>query len=170
MSRSKWADRPRAVPHRQSTAISGRIRGRWEPIGIFFLEENLAIGSTRAQNLQAKMTINDPDDLPPCAGCGICCHLVVELAPGIDHVPEEFVVEHDGVRCMDQRGNGACVALDPATRLCTIYDHRPKTCRDFQRGEPLCRSVVAKALAARGGPISKPSRCSAGPGAGCANG
>ena len=32
--------------------------------------------------------------IPACAGCGQCCHLVVELAPLLDDVPEEFVVEH----------------------------------------------------------------------------
>jgi uncharacterized protein len=66
---------------------------------------------------------------------------VVELRPG-DRVPEELVAEHAGIRCMDQRGNGACVALDPATLLCTIYADRPQTCRDFNRGETLCRQVL----------------------------
>ena len=83
-------------------------------------------------------------DLPPCAGCGRCCHLVVELRPG-DLVPEEFVTEHAGVRCMDQHSDGACVALDPATRLCTIYADRPQTCRDFSRGEALCRKILGVA-------------------------
>lgn len=86
------------------------------------------------------------DGVPACAGCGICCHLVVELTPGIDSVPEEYVVEHDGVRCMDQHGDGACVALDRDSRLCTIYERRPKACRDFARSGPLCRAAVAKAL------------------------
>lgn len=54
------------------------------------------------------------------------------------------MVEHDGVRCMGQRGNGACVALDAVTQLCTIYDERPQTCRDFARGESLCRRILAK--------------------------
>jgi len=45
---------------------------------------------------------------------------------------------------MDQRGDGACVALDPVSRLCTIYERRPKTCRDFMRGESLCRKAVAR--------------------------
>jgi len=92
--------------------------------------------------------LNVPDDLPACAGCGSCCHLVVELTPGVDDVPEEFVVEHEGVRCMEQRGDGACVALDPVTRLCTIYERRPSTCRSFMRAEALCRKAVARAIAA----------------------
>ena len=67
---------------------------------------------------------------------------MVELRAG-DGVPEEFIVEHAGARCMDQRGNGACVALDPFTSLCSIYAARPQTCRDFNRGESLCRRVLA---------------------------
>src|SRR5687767_3904453 len=82
------------------------------------------------------------DDLPACAGCGKCCHLVVELTPLVDDVPEGFVAEHAGVRCMDQHSDGACVALDSATQLCTIYERRPQVCRDFKRGESLCRRIV----------------------------
>ncbi|MBP6508679.1 MAG: YkgJ family cysteine cluster protein [Opitutaceae bacterium] len=84
------------------------------------------------------------DGLPACAGCGKCCHLLVELAPQDDAVPEEFVVEHAGVRCMDQHGDGACVALDRTTQLCTIYERRPQVCRDFQRAEALCRRALAR--------------------------
>ena len=57
-------------------------------------------------------------------------------------VPEEFVVEHSGIRCMDQQGDGACVALDAATRLCMIYERRPQVCRDFDRGSSVCRTVL----------------------------
>jgi Fe-S-cluster containining protein len=85
-------------------------------------------------------------DLPLCAGCASCCHLVVELVTGVDDVPEEFVVENEGVRCMDQRGDGACVALDPLSSLCTIYERRPRTCREFARGTSLCRKAVARFL------------------------
>ena len=45
---------------------------------------------------------------------------------------------------MDQRGNGACVALDVVTLLCTIYAERPQTCRDFDRGGGLCRQILAR--------------------------
>jgi uncharacterized protein len=71
---------------------------------------------------------------------------VVELRAG-DVVPEHFVVEREGAHCMDQQGDGACVALDPATRLCTIYEDRPQTCRDFHRGEALCRKILGQAPA-----------------------
>lgn len=83
-------------------------------------------------------------DLPACAGCGQCCHLVVELRPG-DVVPEELTAVREGALCMDQRSDGACVALDPATQLCTIYETRPWTCRAFQRGSTLCRLILAQA-------------------------
>ena len=86
---------------------------------------------------------NTADDLPACAGCGRCCHLTVELRPGDEAVPAEYQIWHDGVACMDQRGDGACVALDPATFLCTIYELRPQTCRDFTRGTERCRQAVA---------------------------
>lgn len=85
---------------------------------------------------------NALDDLPACTACAKCCHLLVELAPFVDDVPEELVVEHAGVRCMEQTADGACIALDAVTRLCTIYERRPQVCRDFQRGGSLCRRAV----------------------------
>jgi Fe-S-cluster containining protein len=36
------------------------------------------------------------------------------------------------------------VALDAATKLCTIYEERPQTCRDFDRGSDRCRAIVAR--------------------------
>lgn len=89
--------------------------------------------------------MSDPaDHLPACAGCGLCCHLVVELRAS-DIVPAHLVADRNGVDCMDQQSDGACVALDRVTRLCTIYEQRPQTCRDFQRGEALCLRTVGLA-------------------------
>jgi Fe-S-cluster containining protein len=85
------------------------------------------------------------DALPACAGCGQCCHLLVELVDGVDDaVPAELIVEHAGVRCLEQQGDGACIALDPDTRLCTIYDQRPQVCRQFERGSALCHTVLGR--------------------------
>jgi Fe-S-cluster containining protein len=69
---------------------------------------------------------------------------VVELRPG-DVVPAHLTAVHAGVTCMDQHSNGACVALDATTLLCTIYAQRPQTCRDFHRGESLCRHILTHA-------------------------
>jgi len=85
-----------------------------------------------------------PAGYPPVAGWGNCCSSLVGLKALVEDVPEEFVVEHSGVRCMDQHGDGACVALDPVSRLCTIYERRPQVCRDFQRAEALCRRAVLR--------------------------
>lgn len=94
--------------------------------------------------MHRRAELSDPhDDLPPCAGCGRCCHLVVELRED-DHVPEDLVAVREGVRCMDQHSDGACVALDPVTRLCTIYESRPWTCRAFRRGSALCRLILGR--------------------------
>ncbi len=74
---------------------------------------------------------------------------MVELRKG-DCVPAEFVVLREGIRCMDQQADGACVALDPVTHLCTIYESRPWVCRTFRRGGALCRLWLAPALAKAG--------------------
>jgi uncharacterized protein len=104
------------------------------------------LGSSRLASLPQSAVVEDiisPLSPPPCAGCGRCCHLVVELRPG-DDVPGNFIVEHAGIPCMDQRADGACVALDPATFLCTIYEDRPQTCREFSRGGELCRRTLSR--------------------------
>ena len=97
------------------------------------------------------------DDLPACPGCGSCCRLVVELLPGVDNVPEDLVVEHDGTRCMEQRGDGTCMALDPFTRFCSIYERRPTACRVCERASPVCRKagpMAVRALAEKRCPVS----------------
>lgn len=67
---------------------------------------------------------------------------MVVLDEATDRVPPQFAVEREGVWCMDQEGDGACVALDRATKRCTIYEIRPQVCRDFTRGDLLCRQLL----------------------------
>jgi Fe-S-cluster containining protein len=78
---------------------------------------------------------------------------VVELRISDGSVPDELVVERDGIQFMDQRMNGACVALDPLTQLCSIYDERPQVCREFERGGSLCLRTLRRSFpASRGEP------------------
>jgi len=109
-----------------------------------FVETIFACGARRCPS-DAHISTNAPTPIPECAGCGRCCHQVVGLVDGVDVVPEVMVVEHDGQLCMDQRGDGACVALDPVTKLCTIYEQRPNVCREFGRGGELCVNVLERA-------------------------
>ena len=67
----------------------------------------------------------------------------------MDFVPEKFVAEYNGARFMDQTSDGACVALDPVSRLCTIYEDRPWVCRKFERGGSLCRKILIGPAALR---------------------
>jgi hypothetical protein len=42
---------------------------------------------------------------------------------------------------MNRKENKACVALDEATGLCTIYEDRPIECREFNQDHPVCKEV-----------------------------
>ena len=39
--------------------------------------------------------------------------------------------ENSGFFMLAARPNGECALLDPKTRLCTVYEKRPDTCREF---------------------------------------
>lgn len=82
-----------------------------------------------------------------CHGCGRCCvrtgpHLDVHVALG-DQVPPAMVELIDGSLWMRRTADQTCVALDPATKLCTIYEQRPYGCRELQRNDPDCVSACS---------------------------
>ena len=37
--------------------------------------------------------------------------------------------------------SGYCVFMDRSTRLCTVYDVRPKVCRDYEFKSQSCKSI-----------------------------
>ena len=94
-----------------------------------------------------------PEGAPPCLGCGACCfsHLAnyVRL-DGADHSRLGLAVDElthfDGNRCYMNMHEGHCAALviDLATRqfVCSIYETRPATCRDLERGSPACQGEI----------------------------
>ena len=80
-----------------------------------------------------------------CRGCGRCCvrtgpHLDVYVAPGED-VPREMIELVGGLQWMRRAADQSCVALDPVTRECRIYELRPLGCRELQQGDPDCVSA-----------------------------
>jgi len=82
-----------------------------------------------------------------CEGCGACCYgLVVQVVEddfATFNTPREFVAVvpdpagGDPVLAMKQdlADHKRCLALDPESRRCTIYEERPATCRTFTRGD-----------------------------------
>ena len=74
-----------------------------------------------------------------CGKCGSCCHIphipVRKTEVGKGKVPREMVDPCECGREFIMRRKGhSCVALDAKTRRCTIYQNRPKVCREFEPG------------------------------------
>lgn len=58
--------------------------------------------------------------------CGACCHLAPDDRPDL----EEYLTAEELALYLSMVGvDGWCVNFDRATRLCRIYDARPRFCR-----------------------------------------
>mgnify|MGYP002266576776 CR=1 FL=1 len=54
-------------------------------------------------------------------------------------VPDNFIaIDRWGGRTMARLDDGWCSALDRNTLTCTIYERRPKICRDLATGDYEC--------------------------------
>lgn len=87
-----------------------------------------------------------------CLKCGVCCHSELETYVRISGADwdrlgadADRVAHFIGNRAYLKMRDGHCAALEPRTApdglpeyLCTIYDRRPQTCRDLDRGSPQC--------------------------------
>lgn len=88
-----------------------------------------------------------------CKGCGKCC-ILVDPALDVQIYQEdvnsalkdkiEFRRGYKNVMTwwMKRNSDGSCVALDPITMQCTIYDFRPKECIEFSQNDPLCNRIL----------------------------
>ena len=93
------------------------------------------------------------DDLPECTACGVCCffddprYVMVfeEDEPRLGALASELTVFIAGRRYM-KAVDGHCIALrrEGMHWLCSIYEQRPRLCREFARGIPTCRENVAE--------------------------
>lgn len=97
------------------------------------------------------------DPVPECLNCGCCCFS--ELAAYVRVTGEDYArlgeqaerwVEFDGFRAHLRMRDGHCSALSirgaaagiesGAQYFCEIYDQRPTTCRELERGSMECRA------------------------------
>lgn len=88
-----------------------------------------------------------------CLSCGTCCFS--ELAEyvrvtGDDHARlgerASDLVGFDGTRAFMRMAHGHCAALvvEPDGRfVCSVYERRPTTCRELERGSPQCEAEIA---------------------------
>jgi uncharacterized protein len=81
-----------------------------------------------------------------CDGCGACC--LEQGHPPFtnderDRVPYELLAPIDEyLASLESDDFGQpCIWLDPDTKRCGHYEHRPQVCRDFERGSELCMHV-----------------------------
>ena len=67
-----------------------------------------------------------------CVGCADCCTMF-SVTLGLKSEMEEFATVHFGQPTdkIQVKNHHVCSKLDPKTRKCTIYEDRPKICREF---------------------------------------
>lgn len=96
------------------------------------------------------------DGLPDCKGCGGCCFMDFNVAltdEDIVRLPAEFydpmpTQKYEYTHWMKTKEEPGyrthCIAFDPHNRVCTIYENRPKKCREFPRRHPCCTGGVRR--------------------------
>jgi Fe-S-cluster containining protein len=93
--------------------------------------------------------MSEDEAVPECLACGTCCFSTLDRyvpIDGDDHArlgdAAESWVTWIGNRAYMRMEDGHCAALridaDARRFVCTIYDARPRTCRDLARGSPEC--------------------------------
>lgn len=108
---------------------------------------------------------------PDCLRCGVCCFSELEKyvrVSGDDWsrlgAEAERVAQFIGNRAYMRIEAGKCAALAVRVKadgaegakefFCTIYDRRPRVCRDLERGSPQCEGEIALKGARPGATVS----------------
>lgn len=109
--------------------------------------------------------------LPDCRGCGVCCFSALDTyvpVSGDDWTrlgnEAEERAHFIGHRAFLKMHDGHCAALEirrsadgTADFFCSIYEHRPRVCRDLARGSAQCDGELA-VKAARVAQLRSPAR------------
>jgi Fe-S-cluster containining protein len=111
---------------------------------------------------------------PECLSCGTCCFSGSETyvrvrgddLARLGHRAGDLVA-FVGNRAYMRMADGHCAALrvEQATRrfVCTVYEARPQTCRDLERGSPACEGEIAAKADRPDAALERPA-CGAAPG------
>ena len=74
-----------------------------------------------------------------CANCAACCCQLEVILLSDTGVPKRYIdIDEWGGEVMLRLDDGWCVALDRDSMLCTIYENRPRVCREFEMASPEC--------------------------------
>jgi Fe-S-cluster containining protein len=98
--------------------------------------------------------MSEPAEPPECLACGACCFSTLPTyarVDGDDHArlgeDAERLVAWIGNRAYLRLEDGRCAALAIDARdgrfVCTVYDRRPRVCRELERGSPACEGERA---------------------------
>ena len=80
-----------------------------------------------------------PDAKVRCDSCEACCCRLEVMLITDTGVPDNFIeTDKWGGRSMARLDDGWCSALDRNSMTCTIYENRPKNCRDYEMGAYEC--------------------------------
>lgn len=92
---------------------------------------------------------------PDCLYCGVCCHSHLDTyirVSGDDWARlgdlADDAAHFIGNRAYMRMRDGHCASLrverDTGRFFCTIYERRPRICRDLGRGSPACLGELAE--------------------------
>lgn len=80
----------------------------------------------------------------PCSICqGACCESLIFPAPAFTREGDFFYARGKRVDSGRVEVESRCPKLTPCGS-CSIHDHRPAVCRDYQVGGPLCVDTVMR--------------------------
>ncbi|WP_341219372.1 YkgJ family cysteine cluster protein [uncultured Pseudoalteromonas sp.] len=84
-------------------------------------------------------TISSTPESVTCANCqACCCQLEVRIVTDTG-VPFQYIdCDKWGSEVMKRGDDGWCQGLDRNTLMCTIYENRPLTCREFEMASNEC--------------------------------
>ncbi|MBQ4833580.1 YkgJ family cysteine cluster protein [Pseudoalteromonas sp. MMG010] len=92
-----------------------------------------------SENVIPTTTLSSNSNEVSCSNCqACCCQLEVRIITDTG-VPFQYI-DYDkwGSEVMKRADDGWCMALDRNTLMCSIYENRPLTCREFEMASNEC--------------------------------